>query len=792
MKLHQYQQNCIDDLMAFFAKTEELNSPQAAFSAIQNRSYYPPHALPEQTPYVCVRIPTGGGKTLMAANAVGKIAADYLHTKTPLCLWLAPSGAIVSQTLKSLQNREHPYRHALSQYFDGKINCISINDALRINKADLDSAATIIVCTIQSLRVEKTEGRKIYDDNGHLMTHFDQLSVKSSADIINQSLANVIKMHCPIVISDESHNAGTALFFEALARFSPACIVEWTATPKIKNSPKKDSFASNVISQASARELKEAGMIKFPMHMTVCNGWRKNIREAAAKREELEKLAEKSDKYIRPIVLYQAENKGGEATVEIVKAALMSKDIGIPEEHICVHTGTTRELTKQANNDLFARDCQTRHIITVQALAEGWDCSFAYILCTMANMHSSTAVEQILGRILRLPHATKNNIPALNECYTFAAKGNVADVAYKLKDTLVNKSGFQQMEADDFVCSPERESGILIPGQSPPPPKKIKTLSVPMLMVRESGRLVFLESPHFLGVKWSIATEIPDMSNFSPPKRISGQGKVDVNQYGEIIAKYQTINDMRGQLLLLEADKQWTAATLAAWLDAEILHLDIPQVQSSPYILAAVNELLKEHELEELAVWKFDIKKELERNINKLRDKKRKAGVQHMLKNMSVEDGKLEMSAAHAINFERNRYAAHWCCDIPDKTFKKHIFPEVGELKNSGEEYQCAAHLDNMPEIEGWVRNLSRSVNSFWLPTSSDKFYPDFVCRLNDGRILVVEYKGELFYSTDDSKEKRAIGEMWAKLSGGKCLFVMPKGMDFLAIDKCIKAAAAN
>ena len=134
---------------------------------------------------------------------------------------------------------------------------------------------------------------------------------------------------------------------------------------------------------------------------------------------------------------------------------------------------------------------------------------------------------------------------------------------------------------------------------------------------------------------------------------------------------------------------------------------------------------------------------------------------------------------------------AHQCCDNSRK-FKKHFCTEIGELKNSGEEYQCAAHLDNMPEIEGWVRNLSRSVNSFWLPTSSDKFYPDFVCRLNDGRILVVEYKGELFYSTDDSEEKRAIGEMWAKLSGGKCLFVMPKGTDFLAIDNCIKAAAAN
>ena len=72
--------------------------------------------------------------------------------------------------------------------------------------------------------------------------------------------------------------------------------------------------------------------------------------------------------------------------------------------------------------------------------------------------------------------------------------------------------------------------------------------------------------------------------------------------------------------------------------------------------------------------------------------------------------------------------------------------------------------------------------SSFWLQTSTDKFYPDFVALLTDGRFLVVEYKGEHLWSNDDSKEKRAVGALWADRSGGRCLFIMPKGKDFALI----------
>jgi len=126
--------------------------------------------------------------------------------------------------------------------------------------------------------------------------------------------------------------------------------------------------------------------------------------------------------------------------------------------------------------------------------------------------------------------------------------------------------------------------------------------------------------------------------------------------------------------------------------------------------------------------------------------------------------------------------------------FKKHYFgPKPGELSETNtsktltEEFKCARFLDELPEVEFWVRNLPRKKSSFRLQTSTDWFYPDFVCQLTDGRILAVEYKGKHLYTGDDAEEKRAVGRIWASRSNGKCLFVMPNSDDFSSILSAIQ-----
>ena len=107
--------------------------------------------------------------------------------------------------------------------------------------------------------------------------------------------------------------------------------------------------------------------------------------------------------------------------------------------------------------------------------------------------------------------------------------------------------------------------------------------------------------------------------------------------------------------------------------------------------------------------------------------------------------------------------------------FPEHYFPCIADMNN--EEIDCAKSfqlLNIENKLAYWVRNLeSDPQNAFWLPTATGKFYPDFVAMLNDGRLLVVEYKGGQLVTNDDSKEKNAIGRKWESASHGKALFLM-------------------
>ena len=91
----------------------------------------------------------------------------------------------------------------------------------------------------------------------------------------------------------------------------------------------------------------------------------------------------------------------------------------------------------------------------------------------------------------------------------------------------------------------------------------------------------------------------------------------------------------------------------------------------------------------------------------------------------------------------------------------------------NGEEFQCAQAIDSLSCTRFWIRNVAKHVNSFWLPTSSDKFYPDFVVSMKDGRLLIVEYKGAHIADSRDTAEKRTIGESWERYSDGKGLFLI-------------------
>ncbi|GAA5513125.1 hypothetical protein Dcar01_01851 [Deinococcus carri] len=485
IELKTYQQEALDAFSMFLSLTRSGGSPADAFH--QTRAHFKAPALTyveapglPGVPYGCIRIPTGGGKTLVAARAVGIAASEYLQLDHTTVVWLAPTDQIVSQTLRALRNRQHPYRQALEAAVGGRpVEVLDLAEALSVTKATLDSATTVIVSTLAALRVDNEGTRKVYESAGALMHHFGGLPREQQQELqradgtVAYSLTNVLRLHRPFVIVDEAHNAGTKLSFKTLERFRPSCILELTATPSLKHDPQKEEYGSNVFYTVSAFQLKAEGMIKLPVRLQTHPSWQTIVGRALKLRDRLEQDAARerglTSEQIRPIILYQAQaNDAQQATLtpEFLRHELVNR-FGVPEEQIKVATGNVKELD---GIDLMDPGSPVRHVITVQALREGWDCPFAYVLCSVAELRSKTAVEQFVGRVLRLPKAQPKQVRSLNLAYVLVTSDNFAKTLRQLSDGLV-QGGFSKyegkraMEAGGLFDEPAIEPGA--PGQTP-------------------------------------------------------------------------------------------------------------------------------------------------------------------------------------------------------------------------------------------------------------------------------------------------------------------------------------
>lgn len=462
-ELRSYQQQALTMLRTYLRKVSILGA-QTAFYDVTATPYAAAPLVEDGTPYVCFRIPTGGGKTIVAAHAVGVAAKEYLQADNPMVLWLVPSTAILDQTLSALRDLSHPYRAALAADFGRNLSILTVADALALSRPDATGGACIIVATLQAFRVDDTAGRKVYQDAGALMDHFSGLSAGQLARLEKvegtdrpvASLANVLRLHRPMVIVDEAHNARTPLSFETLKRFDPSIILELTATPQLSRDVANDIYPSNVLFHVSAAELKAEEMIKLPIRLNTDTDWRKVVGQALDCQRALEEAAKaeqaETGEYIRPIILFQAQSKSKSdphrLTPETV-VQFLTDDKRIPREQIAIHATGHAELDDIP--DISAPACPVRYVVTIQKLREGWDCPFAYVLCSVAELSSATAVEQILGRVLRMPRARRKTRDELNRAYAFVASNSFQTVAERLKDGLVDGAGFERLEADQLV-----------------------------------------------------------------------------------------------------------------------------------------------------------------------------------------------------------------------------------------------------------------------------------------------------------------------------------------------------
>jgi type III restriction enzyme len=819
-----------DSERAFALRAEPFQGHVAPYRAIEGI---------ESVPFSCVRLPTGGGKTVVAAHAIRE-ATGYLERDFPFVLWLTPTDTIRTQTADALKKPGHPYRKALDDAFDGKVRVFDVTEFRDIRPSDIEGGVVVVVATMQTFRVSSTEGRKVYAHNENLEAHFTPATIKTAglelidtgkpgAGKVRFSFANLLRIQRPMVIVDEAHNFSSGLSEEVLRRINPSLILELTATPDTH--PKT---RSNVLCRVTATELKDEDMVKLPIMLAEQpNGWRSAVRDALARRAALAKLAEDEQPYVRPILLIQAESKDKPANVDAVKAYLL-EDERVAPETVAVATGTERGIEGQ---DLFSRDCPIEVIITVQALREGWDCSFAYVFCSTANISSSTAVEQLLGRVLRMPYAKKRKHIELNRAYAHLVSPSFNAAALQLEDKLT-KMGFDRGETERLVEKAPEQVGLslllskrVLPVTQPPAledlPRRERE-SVEVVSTEDGGFMLGLRTDFGEDVKQRVlAVVAPDerqaaasiidehleeIRDASPSDRgeelsvpglsvlVDGQlemfdkdivtesfpwklsdhpANVDGYKFDEHSNLFEV--DIRGytvttrfareeQLGLGLLAEGWTVVDVVRWLDRQLRDERTSSEELQTWLHVAVTALVDKRKvpLSVLIAGKFLLARRLGESLAEARQEAYDDGYQMLFAQATVET-RDEFFFRYPVGYPD----AGWLYKGTSWKFEKHFYSLPGELNASGDEFECAKALDSQSGLRYWVRNISRGKNSFWLQTSTDKFYPDFTAELLDGRKLVVEYKGEAYETNDDSREKCELGELWEKRSEGRCLFLL-------------------
>jgi type III restriction enzyme len=453
MELKPYQQQVLADIEEYFRYLEKTDNIATSFNQLWQDRYgadiflkggnlEPYKNTIPKVPHLCAKVPTAGGKTFIAANALQVIFNHFDLDKPKAVVWMVPSITILEQTIRNLSDVKHPYRQKLNAHFGSKVEVYKKEDLLQgagFDPISIRDQLSIFVLSFDSLRTRNKEGRKFYQENGSLASFAQhQLNKENILEGTDETaLINVIRQLNPVMVVDESHNAESALSVEMLKNLNPSFILDLTATPR-KN--------SNIISYVDAIALKKENMVKLPV--IVYNHKDRNgvIESAINLQHKLEADAKKEEaeggKYIRPIVLFQAQPKTNDDNTTFEKIKKILIELKIPEEQIKIKTANINEIK---GIDLMDKECPVRYIITVDALKEGWDCPFAYILASLADKSSAVSVEQILGRILRQPHVMRHKYPLLNMSFVLTASSKFLNTLDNIVAGL-NRAGFSSKD----------------------------------------------------------------------------------------------------------------------------------------------------------------------------------------------------------------------------------------------------------------------------------------------------------------------------------------------------------
>lgn len=751
IKLKQYQRDAVAEFERYLDKMREYAKDPHAHAFVDmwrekgvDRAYRHTGAGIDDAPYVCIKMPTGGGKTLVACHILNSLMKNHMpdRDRKGMVVWLVPTDAIKTQTLAALKNRRHPYRAALDEFFPDGVVVLDSVEARSVKRSDVHDNLCVIVATFGAFRVENRDSRKAYEQNGELLEHFRHapgtgLILDEGGQPV-ESLVNVIRMNGPIIVIDEGHNAKTSLSRRMLADLKPRFLLEYTATPR---------EGSNVLVDVSAQRLKEESMVKLPVELKNLSQWQRALQEGISKRALLEKAAAGelriTGEYVRPIALIQAEQE--KASKDRIHVGQVRRHLTgtcrIPANQIAVRTGSTNDLR---GVNLKSRRCPIRYIITVHALKEGWDEPFAYVLITVANVKARVYVEQTLGRILRLPNQQKKRTAELNRSYVCTSSEKFADALNALKTGLV-LNGYSSRE----IMSPsdpkeDHVYGKAVEGQD---------ISLACIAVTRPGLRRLSFDDDLMGKDFRLHEQEIGVVRFA----VTGENMgITIDVAGDALTCYgQRTLDVAFQ------DTSFDEGRLVNWLDRNVRRAEYSQHDKRKYLSKFVKAQLDGGvPLHALINGRYTLRDLVADHIDGLESVWAERQFDRM-----ARSGGLVMDKVFYTTGET--FESH---DVSDIAFQKHLFERAGSMNS--EEADFARRLDRLENIVAWYRNVAR--RDFYIQGwRRARFYPDFVLKTKSGRLAVIEYKGEHLLSSPDTLYKGRLGRRWAQLAGDKYGFFM-------------------
>ena len=746
------------------------------------------NGLGDPLPAFCLKVPTGGGKTLLAIKVIDLVHTRFRRRQSGLVLWIVPTTQIYNQTLRALKDKDHPYRQQLDILSAGRT--LVLEKTKGFGPRDVVDKLCILVLMLPSAnRRTKAQLRMFRDSGGYnrffpadnnAEGHRKLLEKVPNLDTFEgrggvwgrhakTSLGNTLRLLRPLIILDEGHKAYSRNAKNTLEGFNPCMIVELSATP-----PKE----ANVLVKISGRELHAEEMIKLDLHIKnkASAAWEDTLLASMEHRKMLEAQAlaheAETGEHIRPICLIQVERTGrkqrraGVVHADDVKEYLL-RHPDVRPEHIAVKTSQKDELKAVDElGGLLARNCPIRFIITKQALQEGWDCSFAYVLAILTNPASKSALTQLVGRILRQPYAKKTGNPRLDESYVFCFQRRGADLLREVRRGF-GLEGLQGLEGriiddDDSVLRRER----VVARQRKRYRNVVRDFVLPAFMIKDGvdWRPVRYETDILSRVPWDDVDVSPlfdlplvhesdsdfdlrtglDQEALTDRVLVAGNGAT--NEGGDVIDYYFAAGH-----LLSVMPNPWRGAEAAA---------------------RVFEALLDRHPRQQVQASYMFVLEELRKRLEGERDRLSRSVFFDMLKRgvmrfLVVTDDLDFNRPPSKVEIGRTRQA-----NRPDGSqFRLSLYERTSEEEMNTLETKVATYLDQQARLFFWYRNRSRKdyYVQGWKP---QRVYADFVFALKAegqedeagrsddedfGNVFVLETKGLHLKQSEDTNYKRSV-----------------------------------